>query len=253
MNIKYLSIAFAITSIFSLSASCENFSSTNIQFLYGNSIQEVASVDTVPDGNVQTITLEHFSTWEYGANFFFVDMEKADYGNNGYPGVKDTSKTYGEWAPSLSFSKMSGTDVSFGCVKDVMLAGQINRGKNFEAELLGLGVMLDVPYFNFVEVDLYTRDDNFNKRTQQLTIAWNSTFELGVPLIFEGFIDYYGVDVGTVFLTQPRLLLDGKFFGEKTKNLQIGIEYYYYKTSAVPGFKAKVVESAPQIMVKWIF
>lgn len=253
MTFKHLLLPLLFIAFFSHTAFAENFSSTNIQFLYGNSIHEVLSVDTVPDGRVQTITLEHFSTWEYGANFFFVDMEKADYDNNGYAGTKDTSKTYAEWAPSLSFSKMSGEDVSFACVKDVMLVGQINRGQNFEADLLGLGAMLDVPGFNFVEVDLLARDDNFNKSTQQLTLAWNSTFELGVPLIFEGFIDYYGVDNGTTFISQPRLLLDGKFFGEKTKNLQVGIEYFYYKTPKSPGFKGKVVESSPQIMVKWIF
>lgn len=253
MRIQSILLPIVLISIFAQTLLAENFSSTNIQFLYGNSIHEVASVDTVPNGNVQTITLEHFSTWEYGANFFFVDMEKADYDNNGYAGTKDTSKTYAEWAPSLSFSKMSGKDVSFAFVKDVMLVGQINRGKNFEADLLGMGAMLDVPGFNFVELDILARDDNFNKSTQQLTVAWNATFELGVPLIFEGFIDYYGVDNGTTFISQPRLLLDGKFFGEKTKNLQIGIEYFYYKTSKVPGFKDKIVESTPQFMIKWIF
>ena len=243
--------ATSMITLLSQNIMAEGFSSTSLIYMYGNSFEEVADVDTIPDGDLHTITLEHFSTWKYGANFFFVDMTKANYGNNGFAGKRDSNKVYAEWAPRLSLSAMTGNNLSFSFINDVHLAGQLNRGEDFNAELAGVGAMLDVPSFNFVEFNVYARDDNFNDKTSQLTVAWNATYNIGFPLVFEGFVDYFGVDDGSTVIFQPRLLLDSKYFRKELDGLQVGIEYYYYNTSAVPNFKSKVVESTPQFMAKW--
>ncbi|MFC2073907.1 hypothetical protein ACFLR3_01505 [Campylobacterota bacterium] len=226
---------------------CEDWSQTNVQYLYGNDFDYLADGDRSTDGEMETITIEHIGTWKYGSNFFFIDMASGDFASGRKYSI------YAEWAPKISLSKLSETDMQWGPVKDVSIVGEINQGNDFRAYNIGLGLALAVPGFNFFDLHLYHRKDNYNDATFQITTAWNSTFEIGaVPLIFEGFFDYYGTDFGTEIVSQPRLLLDGKVFGDTTKNLQAGVELYYYKSSAAP-WRRSVNEAVPQIMVKWIW
>lgn len=233
--------------VFFCAAYAESWSNTNVQYLYGNNFDRLAGADSVPNGSMETITLEHSGGWEYGKNFLFVDLSSADFGS----GKK--YKLYAEWAPKISLAKISDSDISWGLIKDVYIAGEINQGDDFRALNLGLALAVDIPAFNFFDLNLFTRKDNFNERTMQLTLAWNSTFELfSLPLVFEGFFDYYGTDFGTEIISQPRLLLDGKVFSDKTRNLQLGTELYYYRSSATSQ-RGSINEAVPQVMLKWIW
>jgi len=228
-------------------ASAEEWSNTNIQFLYGSDFDKLIGEKSVTNGDMKTITIEHAGGWAYGKNFFFFDMTSADFENG------DTQRLYGEWAPKLSISKVSSSDLSFSIIEDIYLAAEINQGDNFRSNNIGIGMDLKVPTFNFFEFNLFSRNDNFNDATFQITLAWNNTFNLGtLPLVFEGFLDYYGTDYGTEIVTQPHLLLDGKVFGESTKTLQVGVELYYYKSSAAP-WRGSINEAVPQAMIKWIW
>jgi nucleoside-specific outer membrane channel protein Tsx len=225
----------------------EEWSTTNIQYLYGSSFDRLPGEKIVSDGAMQTITIEHAGGWEYGRNFFFVDMMSGEF----VSGKKQL--IYGEWIPKLSLSKVSGSALSWGFVKDIFLAGEINQGDDFRVYNLGAGVDLEIGGFDFFDLSLYHRKDNYNEATFQLTAAWKSSFTLGaLPLIFEGFFDYYGTDYGTEIITQPRLLLDGSVFGESTKTLQAGVELYYYRSSAAP-WREEINEAVPQLMVKWVW
>jgi len=244
-------IKFLLGSLFLSSwlniACAEEWSKTNVQFLYGDNFDRLIGEKRVENGDMRTITIEHAGGWAYGKNFFFFDLTSADFENG------DTQRLYGEWAPKLSISKVSSSDLSFSFINDFYLAGEINQGDDFRATNIGLGLGLDIPTFNFFEFNLFSRNDNFNAATFQITLAWNNTFNLGsVPLVFEGFLDYYGTDYGTEVVTQPRLLLDGKVFGDSLKTLQAGIELYYYKSSAAP-WRGRINEAVPQAMIKWIW
>lgn len=244
---KQVALILSLFYVYFYASYAENWSKTNIQYLYGNHFDKLIGSESVPDGSMETITIEHVGGWDYGKNFFFVDLTSGDFESG------KEYKVYAEWAPKLSFTKMSGSEVSWGIIKDVYMAGEINQGDDFRAINLGMAVALELPSFSFFEVNVFTRKDNFNDRTMQLTLAWNSTFELlSVPLIFEGFLDYYGTDFGTEIVSQPRLLLDGKVFSEKTKNLHVGTELYYYRSSAAP-WRGSINEAVPQIMLKWIW
>ncbi len=90
----------------------------------------------------QTFTLEHASGWTWGDLFIFFDQinyngkEDASNGKNTY---------YGEITPRLSFGKLTGADLSFGPVKDVLLAGTYEFGEgDTEAYLLGPGFDLAI-------------------------------------------------------------------------------------------------------------
>ena len=223
----------------------EEWSKTQILYLWGNNFNELAGSDRVINNNMSTITLEHANGWSYGSNFFFIDMSSADFGST------KSYKVYSEWAPAFSLSKILNKNLEFAMIKDILISGEINQGDDFQAKNIGMRLALSLPKFNFFDFNVFMRKDNYNKQTYQTTLAWNSTFTMGsVPFIFEGFVDYYGVDFGTEVISQPRLLIDGKFLG--LNDLQAGVEFYYYKSSKSP-WRDAIDESVPQITAKWIF
>jgi len=224
----------------------ETWNQTNVQYLYGNNFDRLIGFEGVEDGKMQTITIEHAGDWTYGNNYFFIDMTSAQFTST------KEYKMYAEWAPKVSLSKLSNKELSFLFINDIYLAGELNQGDDFQAINLGMGVGLDVWGFNFFTASLFSRKDNFNDRTYQMTLAFNSTFNvLSIPFIFEGFLDYYGVDNGAELVTQPRFLLDGKVFSENTSNLHMGVEYYIYSSNVSK--QEDIFEAVPQAMIKWIW
>jgi len=244
---KKIIVLMALLCALVVSASAENWSETNVQYLYGNDFDQLAGGETVPNGKMETITIEHAGGWDYGKNFFFMDLTSADFGSG------KEYLVYAEWAPKISLSQVGESELSWGIIKDVFIAGEINQGDDFRAVNLGLALALEIPTFTFFDANLFTRKDNYNDRTMQLTLAWKSKFRLfSAPLVFEGFFDYYGTDFGTEVVTQPRLLLEGTAFSDKLKNLQVGTELYYYRSSAA-AWRGSINEAVPQIMIKWIW
>lgn len=241
-------IACMLMLFFSRAAWSEDFSTTNVQVLYGANFHDPFFGYNTTDGNLTTVTLEHFGTWAYGDNYFFVDFLAGDFaGFTGNPAGK-TTRIYGEWHPRLSLSKISGSDLSFSIIKEIDLAGQINRdGEGFKADLLGMGVNLDIPGFNFVELDGYARKDNFNKLTYQVTVAWDLPFG-SWPVSLTGYVDINGTDKHGIEINgQPQLLIDVGAISSLGKNhLLMGVEWYYHHHN-------QVNSSVAQGMMKWIF
>lgn len=217
----------------------QNWSTTNIQYLYGSSFNKLIGEKQLSNAPMQTLTFEHAQGWEYGRHFFFVDMTSGDFSNG------KNYLNYGEWIPKLSLSKVSQADLSWGFIKDITLAGEINQGDDFRVYNLGFGIDVALVGFDFFELSLYRRKDNFNEATFQLTAAWKSRFELLLHgLVFEGFFDYYGTDFGREIISQPRLLV------QTIPNVHVGIELYYYVSSA-RAWRSAIEEITPQLMVKW--
>ena len=126
------------------------------------------------------------------------------------------------------------------------------KGDNFRSINLGLGLGVNIPSFDFFDINVFSRKDTFNDRTMQLTLAWKNSFKIAnIPLVFEGFTDYYGINNGKVLITQPRLMFEGKGLSKTTKNLQVGMELYIYQLS-VSGSSSKINETVPQIIIKWM-
>jgi len=219
------------------------WSTTNFQYHYGTEYE-------LDDDTRTLLTLEHANGWKYGDNFFFVDVTNPDR-----TGDQSTTSTYSELSPRLSFGKITGKDLSFGIVSDVLVASTVEMGTGFHNYLYGLGVNLNVPGFKFFEVDWYVRNEvNFGTDTgQQVTLAWGMPFSIGkAQFSFEGFFDYaWGVDPSEDnIVTQPRFLVDvGSLFGSPG-TFQAGIEYQIWRNKfGIDG----VDEDFPELMVKWIF
>ena len=221
--------------------------STNFQYLWGFNFKSLETL-TSKDNNRSTVTIEHADGWKYGDNFFFFDITNPS---------DDDVFVYGEISPRLSLGKISGKDLSAPFLKDVLLAGTYEvgstvGGEGFHSYLYGIGLSLDLPKFNFADLNLYVRNSNFEGTTYQITPVWQLPFAIGkADLIFEGFVDIAGSEGVSEFNidAQPRLLLDaGKLWGAPG-NLFLGTEIiYWHNKFGIDG----VNEFAPQVMVKWV-
>lgn len=229
---KYFTLFFAFFT-FGLYA----FESTNIQLLHSNSFNGNSFVYDTQDGKKTTVTLEHYRTFSLGDFFMFVDIADGKKFDN-----RDTD-IYAEFGPRLSFSKMLDKDFSFGIIKDIYIATQLekafDKGDHYRAFLYGLGLDFELPFLNVASLNIYHKTDNFNSdNTYQVTAVYASQEFNG--LHFEGFIDKTKRD----FSTQNQILYNLDSFFHKDGNLYVGIEYLYYdydyrgahsKTNALQG------------------
>ena len=183
-------LVFSLLTIFmSISLPSQAYETSNIQLLYSNQFDGDAAVYDTQDGHKTTLTLEHFRTWDYGDFFAFADIM---YGTklNG-----DTSEVYIEISPRLSLSKISGKTLQTPWASDFFIASQLNLGDGYDAWLLGLGVDLQVPKFNYFSLNLYQKRDNFKNQLTQITASYQ-TQSFG-PFHFEGFVDLTDQDMHT--------------------------------------------------------
>lgn len=214
---------------------------TNIQVLWGGQFKD-------PFANTQrtqsTMTVEHANAWKYGDTFLFFDVTDSE---------KDDTAIYGELSPRLSLGKISGRDLSAPLVKDVLVAGTVEMGQGFRHYLYGMGLSLNLPGFNFADLNVYVRNDpKESGSTYQVTPCWQLPFTVGkADMIFEGFTDIAGGEGDLSFNidAQPRLLLDLGKFWDAPKSVYVGTEFIYWHNKF--GVKG-VNEYAPQAMVKFV-
>lgn len=218
------------------------FSTTNIQFLYGTFDDNSYVYDT-KNGGKSTITIEHYSSYEYGDIYGFIDHCIAD---NEFKYHSSKTDTYTEFSPRLNLSKISSHDLSFAFVKQLYLAYQYNANNTYNANLVGLGSDLEMYGFDVFGVNVYKKYQNIGKDTYQLSPFYKTkrVFEI---FFIEGFTDWTEYD----FLTQNQFLLDAK----KILNLEnffIGAEWHYYKQKPLDiNFNSKVESNTLQAMVKY--
>ena len=249
LNVCSVAIYLLVMVCIGTMASAETWSSTHIDLLYGTSYER-GSADSA--GNI--LTLEHLGGWEYGDNFFFVDISDFD---------KNSINLYGELCPRLSFFKISeaisGEEVSWGPLSDVLLVGQMDMGDGFRAYMGGLGVSFTIPYVQAFTINFKYRDNpNLSGNTYQITPIWYIPFEVGpVRMLFKGFVDISGKegDQPAGLLAQPQLLVDLGHFWQKDNRLYVGTEYQYWTEKFVITDDGVdyVEENAFQAMVKWVF
>ncbi|MFC3606213.1 outer membrane protein OmpK [Stutzerimonas tarimensis] len=214
----------------------------SLTYLYGQHYK-------VDAGHIQqTVTFEHASGWTWGDVFTFVDYK---WYNGAETANRGRGRTYyGEFSPRLSLGKTTGRDMSFGPVKDVLIAFTYERGETSDFGvanqnyLLGPAVDLAVPGFDRLAINTYYRKPD-GVRGQaagqwQITPTWAMTFPVGKSdILFDGYIDWVINDVGSPnrgdyvaknLHINPQLKYDlGKALDWKPKTLYVGIEYDYWK------------------------
>jgi len=194
------------------------FSTTNVQYLYGN-FEGPTFLDT-QTGSKQTLTAEHFRTWEYGDLYLFVDYA---YAKDGLQFSNLKNDLYGEFSPRISLNKITNTPTSDSIVKEWYGAYQHNRGDTYRANLYGIGSDLNIPKFTVFGLNVYRKIQNIGDNTYQLSA--NYSLPLNDRWHFEGFTDWTTID----FLTQNQLLFDlAPSIGITMGKLEVGTEWHYY-------------------------
>jgi nucleoside-specific outer membrane channel protein Tsx len=219
-----------------LGVSLHAFSTTNVQYLYGN-FAGPTFLDS-RSGNKQTVTLEHFNTWSYGDLYTFVD---STYASQGLQFTGDKNEFYGEFSPRVSLNKLTGSAPSEGIIKEWYLASQYNGSSRYHAWLYGAGVDLSIPKFSIFSLNVYRKIQNILDDTYQLSV--NYALPLGERWHCEGFLDWTGRDM----LSQNQLLFDlAPTFGMTKHHLEIGTEWHHYEENT-----HHTVNNVLQEMVKY--
>lgn len=214
--------------------------STNIQILRGVEYEVGSKKRTLA-------TLEHANKWKYGDFHFFLDQTWNDDGKPFY---------YFEPTTRVSLSKIIGTSLSTGLIKDVLISSNFEKPKGSDIRFLyGASVDLALSGFNFFKTNYWVRDNpDLSGKTYQVTLAWNRPISYkNLNFLIEGFADFAGSEGVTSAhqLIVPRFLFDvGHFNGLPKNKLWAGIEYSYWHNKF--GNRGQT-ESNPQLQIKWVF
>lgn len=139
-----------------------------------------------------TITAEYAAKLKYADVFFFADHQwDGDTNDN----------TYLELAPRLSLGEVSGKDLSFGPIKDVLIATtwEHNAGYKTNTEfnnfLYGIGFSLDIPYTQYANINFYKASNDSKQLTvkddYQMTITYAIPFKVGgEEFLADAFLDW---------------------------------------------------------------
>lgn len=194
------------------------FTSSDIQLLDGN-FKGPTFLDT-QDGHKQTLTVQHYRTWDYGDLFMFADYA---YAKKGLQFTNYKNDLYGEFSPRVSLNKIVHIPTSTGIVKEWYAAYQHNRSDTYRANLYGIGSDLNIPGFDVFGLNLYRKIQNIGNDTYQLSANYSIT--LSGRWHFEGFSDWTAYD----FLTQDQLLFNlSPTIGLTVGKLEVGTEWHYY-------------------------
>lgn len=233
-----LSLLFAATMSISSSATAEmQWSDFSLSYLSGSQYE-------VGDESREFLTVEHASGHNWGDTFFFNDRSKSEDG---------TLESYSEFSPRLSLSYLSGNDLSFGIVSDVFIASTWEQGAFFDNYLLGLGVNLKIPGFNYFTANIYQANNGVWDNDEMLTVTWGYPFKIGsADFLYDGFLDWSSSSDSQAsemnFTSQLKYNLGGAF-GSKAP-IYLGLEYALWNNKfGISG----VDESSASFLLKWHF
>ena len=210
------------------------------------------------------LTFQHALSWSLGDSFFFTDF----IDDATVDGFNDRD-FYGEWYPTLSFSKLANRQVGGGPLRDIAIIGGINFGgdADFFKYLPGVRASWDVPGFYFLNTDVTAiidantgleRGGGAPKagNSWMFDVNWGAAINAGSQtFIFTGHAEYIGGTTdelgGAVkgwVLAQPQFMWDiGKAVADQANQLFLGIEYQYWLNK----LGTDLDESTAQLLIVW--
>ena len=242
-------------------ARAQGWSATELQYQGGRSLSEHP---LSPSGFQHILTLQHASGWEYGENFFFLDMKCC-------AGSDANRDMYLEWYPYLSLGAVTGKDISWGLIKGIGPLGGLNWGAQSKVLKItpGFRLQLDIPAFSFANLDyLYMVDRNQGvaaggapkeSNSHLIDFNWALPFEIGDGTFsLEGHGEWnsprrneFGISLPHWILLQPQLRLDiGKALGRQPERFFAGIEFHVWINKF--GFE-DADEILPQLLLVYRF
>ena len=242
------------------------FAQTEFHYQVGRLVNPFGSAQGT-EARTHILTIQQASTWKGGDSFFFLDLIE-DAGEDGF----NEKEIYGEWYPTLSFSKLSGSTVGGGPLRDIALIGGINMDADadFFKFLPGVRLSWNVPGFIFLNTDItafidrntgLARGGGAPRSTDSwmFDVNWLSIFTIGTQSFnFMGHAEYIGATTFTEgtgrtngwILAQPQLVWDlGNAIGGSSAANQIfiGVEYQYWRNK----LGAAADENTVQFLTVW--
>jgi len=191
-----------------------------------------------PQRNVYT--LEVAGATEWAKLFMFVDHLRSDNGD---------TETYAEISPDFFLQQY--TD---GAVKHLNIATTVEWGQGFTNYLYGLGAGFNVPGFNYLDINLYRRNNDGLPNNYQLTAVWAYPFKVGQSQwLYDGFVDWAsgisGVGGANVNATSQLKLNIAPYINTDTP-FYVGIEYVHWRNKY---YVDGINENNLNFLLKWHF
>lgn len=238
MKSKLATSAILAGSLIANPASAEMlWSNFSLSYLNGN------QYEFTPTGAMQVITIEHASGHSWGDNFLFIDRTMPEDGDSSF---------YGELSPRFSIGKITDNDLSFGPIKDVLVATTWEMGDGFDNFLYGVGLAIDIPGFNYFNANLYAANNDTEADDEQLTLTWAYPFNVGSQeFLIDGFLDWSSAseDNKSEMNFTPQIKWNiGKTLGTSSP-LYVGLEYAYWNNK----YGSDTNERAGSLLIKMHF
>lgn len=203
----------------------------------------------IGDPDRQVITLEHVAGTSWGDSFMFLDHLRSSNGDR---------SNYAEWSPRISLCKTGISCISNAFIKDVLIASTIEMSSASTDFLYGVGFDLNIPQFQFVQLNFYRRNNDNNQDNWQVTSAWALPFEIAdQPFRYDGFIDWFNStdDQRSSFNWTSQLKWSASKWLGLSSPLYFGIEYVFWRNKYGIANSAQfdTNESNVNLLVKWHF
>ena len=206
------------------------------------------------------VTLRHRSTWQYGSNFFYVDLTDSP----GLDFYEDQPGLYLEYAPVLSL-RVLGVNMPSAVLRDVGVSVQVSTGWSTEgspihrAILEGVQLSWTGPGFAAFNTQFLARQERHADPSWQFSWIYNLPFRVaGADASVGGFMDVWHRDAEeggkgyTLVLAKPQALVTIGSPAEGESRLRIGVEL-----EPSLNFPAEAVNQGWNIginpMVQWLF
>ena len=237
-------------------ATAETWSDTSIGWRYGTKFAEPFETNDI---HKDIFNLTHVGGYQYGTNFFNVDLLLSDSKDPSNANSKTgAQEAYVVYRNTVDLSKVTGSEYKFGIVRGLGATfgfdwnTKNDAGYNSKKRMLVLGptLMIDVP--GFLNVDLLAfHESNAPCNTFTNTCVSRYTYkthgalgaEWGIPIgsslfSFEGFAlfiaskgkDEFGGDTKPETNIDMQVMMDlGAAVGSTPKTFKLGLEYQYWK------------------------
>jgi nucleoside-specific outer membrane channel protein Tsx len=176
----------------------------------------------VGDTDKTVYTFEYATGTTWGDSFMFFDRLESDNGDR---------ETYGEWSPRIKLVEFDNVIIKSLSLSSTIemgtFSGADSFGFSFTNYLVGAGVDINLPHFNFFQVNLYRRNNDTSDNNYQTTVVW------AIPiagLTYTGFLDYTSSTNGLAssFNLTSQLKYDIAPHFDLNSKLYLGVEYVYW-------------------------
>jgi len=227
---------------------------TSVSVLKGNDFEVGEKSRTV-------FRVTQVSGLKYGDSYFFLDVTDPQ------PREKNNSRVtqlYGEWSPRMSLGKVFDFYDGKRFLRDLLISTNIEFGNNgFSSQrsrLMGLGVDLGVPMFDYFSVNFLMRDNlQLEGTTSQVSLNYGMHFPVGTSkLVYSSYFDFVLGDEGdeddgafakSHWHSSHQVVADMGAFAGSGGSIYLGVEYQIWRSKY--GIPEGPDEDNLQAVLKW--